>query len=223
MAPSLPCIVLTFPAIFAILRRWFMPVNILLTFVIGSFLAWILNIIARTPQHLRGLVMGCCAAGTRLSKILLESQFGLFSHARQSQGYHQPNLSRNKADYVCLRLLSLTWSSGWANLSPVNDLFLRRTTAESLLIPPSLRLADEWYDCLCTGNLGNLLLIIIPAVCDESNSPFGDSTTCTTNGDTYTSLSMSVCSALRGPMSMLIGMFWHDMCEDSLNRFESVF
>ncbi|XP_030469991.1 protein PIN-LIKES 3-like isoform X1 [Syzygium oleosum] len=83
---------------------WFMPVNILLTFVIGSLLAWIVNIIARTPQHLRGLVMGCCAA----------------------------------------------------------------------------------------GNLGNLLLIIIPAVCDESNSPFGDSTTCTTNGDTYTSLSMSI-------------------------------
>ncbi|XP_030524080.1 protein PIN-LIKES 3-like [Rhodamnia argentea] len=83
---------------------WFMPVNILLTFVIGSFLAWIVNIIARTPQHLRGLVMGCCAA----------------------------------------------------------------------------------------GNLGNLLLIIIPAICDESDSPFGDSSTCTTNGDTYTSLSMSI-------------------------------
>ncbi|KAF8029206.1 hypothetical protein BT93_E1772 [Corymbia citriodora subsp. variegata] len=83
---------------------WFMPVNILLTFVIGSFLAWIVNIITRTPQHLRGLVMGCCAA----------------------------------------------------------------------------------------GNLGNMLLIIIPAVCDESNSPFGDSTTCNTNGDTYTSLSMSI-------------------------------
>ncbi|KAL3723593.1 hypothetical protein ACJRO7_035726 [Eucalyptus globulus] len=83
---------------------WFMPVNILLTFIIGSFLAWMVNIIARTPQHLRGLVMGCCAA----------------------------------------------------------------------------------------GNLGNLLLIIIPAICDESDSPFGDSTTCTTNGDTYTSLSMSI-------------------------------
>ncbi|KAI3409615.1 uncharacterized protein J3R85_019091 [Psidium guajava] len=46
--------------------------------------------------------------------------------------------------------------------------------------------------CCAAGNLGNLLLIIIPAVCDESNSPFGDSTTCTTNGDTYTSLSMSI-------------------------------
>ncbi|KAK3413640.1 hypothetical protein EUGRSUZ_I02197 [Eucalyptus grandis] len=46
--------------------------------------------------------------------------------------------------------------------------------------------------CCAAGNLGNLLLIIIPAICDESDSPFGDSTTCTTNGDTYTSLSMSI-------------------------------
>ncbi|KAF5960837.1 hypothetical protein HYC85_002046 [Camellia sinensis] len=42
------------------------------------------------------------------------------------------------------------------------------------------------------GNLGNLLLIIIPAVCDESNSPFGDSSTCSTNGEAYASLSMAI-------------------------------
>lgn len=43
--------------------RWFMPLNILLTFVIGSILALVLNKVARTPQHLQGLVIGCCAAG----------------------------------------------------------------------------------------------------------------------------------------------------------------
>lgn len=41
-----------------------MPVNILLTFLIGSALAWILIKITRTPPHLEGLVIGCCSAGT---------------------------------------------------------------------------------------------------------------------------------------------------------------
>ncbi|CAK7357568.1 unnamed protein product [Dovyalis caffra] len=83
---------------------WFMPVNILLTFIIGSILAWILIKITRTPPHLQGLVIGCCSA----------------------------------------------------------------------------------------GNLGNLLLIIVPAVCKESNSPFGDSAVCSTYGMAYASLSMAV-------------------------------
>ncbi|KAH7849839.1 hypothetical protein Vadar_023714 [Vaccinium darrowii] len=87
-----------------VVSLWFMPVNILLTFIIGSALGWILVKITRTPKHLHGLVIGCCSA----------------------------------------------------------------------------------------GNLGNLLLIIIPAVCDESNSPFGDSSTCTTNGYAYASLSMAI-------------------------------
>lgn len=83
---------------------WFMPANILLTFIIGSALGWILVRITPTPEHLHGLVIGCCSA----------------------------------------------------------------------------------------GNLGNLLLIIIPAVCQEKNSPFGDFTTCSTNGQAYVSLSMAM-------------------------------
>ncbi|XP_062174650.1 protein PIN-LIKES 3-like isoform X2 [Alnus glutinosa] len=83
---------------------WFMLVNILLTFLIGTALAWILIKITRTPQHLRGLVIGCCSA----------------------------------------------------------------------------------------GNLGNLPLIIIPAVCGEENSPFGDSSVCSTDGEAYAALSMAV-------------------------------
>lgn len=47
-----------------------------------------------------------------------------------------------------------------------------------------------------TGNLGNLLLIIVPAVCDETNSPFGDSSTCSTYGEAYASLSMAVWSII---------------------------
>lgn len=42
------------------------------------------------------------------------------------------------------------------------------------------------------GNLGNLLLIIIPAICDEDGSPFGDRDTCTSLGLSYASFSMAV-------------------------------
>ncbi|RVW29553.1 Protein PIN-likeS 1 [Vitis vinifera] len=42
---------------------WFMPVNILLTFIIGSALGWILIKITRPPQHLHALILGCCSAG----------------------------------------------------------------------------------------------------------------------------------------------------------------
>ena len=44
---------------------------------------------------------------------------------------------------------------------------------------------------LCAGNMGNLFFIVIPAICEESNSPFV-SFDCTRDGDTYASLSSAV-------------------------------
>ncbi|KAL4308949.1 hypothetical protein GQ457_01G013480 [Hibiscus cannabinus] len=88
----------------SLVSLWFMPVNILLTFIIGSALAWFLIQITRTPPHLHGLVIGSSSA----------------------------------------------------------------------------------------GNLGNLLLIVVPAVCREANSPFGDSSACSASGEAYASLSMAV-------------------------------
>ncbi|KAI6671638.1 hypothetical protein NL676_006523 [Syzygium grande] len=46
-----------------IVQLWFMPVNILITFIIGSALGWILVKFTRAPQHVKGLILGCCAAG----------------------------------------------------------------------------------------------------------------------------------------------------------------
>ncbi|KAF6174201.1 hypothetical protein GIB67_033733 [Kingdonia uniflora] len=83
---------------------WFMPLNILFTYIIGSALGLIVVQITRTPSHLRGLVLGCCAA----------------------------------------------------------------------------------------GNLGNMLLIIIPAVCKEKSSPFGAPDLCHEYGMGYSSLSMAI-------------------------------
>lgn len=44
-----------------------------------------------------------------------------------------------------------------------------------------------------TGNMGNMLLIIIPAVCKEKGSPFGDPDVCYEYGIAYSSLSLAVC------------------------------
>ncbi|KAK9928521.1 hypothetical protein M0R45_025653 [Rubus argutus] len=88
----------------SMIKLWFMPVNILITFIVGSILGWILIQLARPPPNLRGLILGCCAA----------------------------------------------------------------------------------------GNLGNMLLIIIPAVCKEKGSPFGAPDVCHTYGMAYASLSMAI-------------------------------
>ncbi|XP_010266292.1 PREDICTED: protein PIN-LIKES 3-like [Nelumbo nucifera] len=83
---------------------WFMPFNILLTFIIGSALGWMVIQITKAPSNLRGLILGCCSA----------------------------------------------------------------------------------------GNLGNMLLIIIPAVCREKGSPFGANDVCYKYGMAYSSLSMAI-------------------------------
>lgn len=86
------------------IEMWFMPVNILITFIVGSVLGWILIKITRAPYNLHGLLIGSCSA----------------------------------------------------------------------------------------GNLGNLLLIIIPAICNEPKNPFGDSSLCSAAGAAYVSVSMAV-------------------------------
>ncbi|KAJ9541231.1 hypothetical protein OSB04_027737 [Centaurea solstitialis] len=88
----------------SIISMWFMPVNVLIAFIIGTALAWVLMVITRPPQHLKGLIIGSCAA----------------------------------------------------------------------------------------GNLGYLPLIIIPAVCKEKGSPFGDPVVCHQYAMAYASLSMAL-------------------------------
>ncbi|KAJ1394968.1 Membrane transport protein [Sesbania bispinosa] len=88
----------------SMVKMWFMPLNILITFVIGSILGLLVIHITKAPKHLRGLIVGCTAA----------------------------------------------------------------------------------------GNLGNLPLIIVPAVCKERGSPFGASDSCSTYGIAYASLSLAM-------------------------------
>ncbi|CAA6661612.1 unnamed protein product [Spirodela intermedia] len=89
-------------------QLWFMPINILLTFIIGSALGWIIIQITKTPPNLKGLILGCCSA----------------------------------------------------------------------------------------GNLGSLLLVIVPSICREKGSPFDDPETCHKHGLAYVSLSIAVSAVL---------------------------
>ncbi|CAF2180351.1 protein PIN-LIKES 3 [Brassica rapa] len=88
----------------SLVKMWFMPINLLLTFIIGSLLGWIVILITKPPSNLRGLIVGCCAA----------------------------------------------------------------------------------------GNLGNMPLIIIPAVCKDKGGPFGDPENCNKYGMGYVALSMAM-------------------------------
>ncbi|CAK7357561.1 unnamed protein product [Dovyalis caffra] len=97
-----------------IVQLWFMPVSILILFTAGSALGWLLIKITKAPKRLRGLILGCCAAGN------------------------------NRA----------------------------------------------------AGNLGNMPLIIVPAVCKEKGNPFGDENFCNVNGLAYVTLSLAIASIL---------------------------
>ncbi|ERN17141.1 hypothetical protein AMTRI_Chr09g33700 [Amborella trichopoda] len=43
-----------------------------------------------------------------------------------------------------------------------------------------------------SGNLGNLMIIIIPAICNEDGSPFGEQSVCSVRGISYASFSMAL-------------------------------
>ncbi|XP_027337149.1 protein PIN-LIKES 1-like [Abrus precatorius] len=47
----------------SVIVLWFMPVNILLSVIIGTALGWLLVKITRVSHHLQGLVLGCCSVG----------------------------------------------------------------------------------------------------------------------------------------------------------------
>ncbi|XP_020271078.1 protein PIN-LIKES 4-like isoform X2 [Asparagus officinalis] len=83
---------------------WFMPVSLVLNFVIGSALGWIVIQVTSSPPHLRGVILASCSA----------------------------------------------------------------------------------------GNIGNLLIILVPAMCKEKGSPLGSPDVCDTYGMAYASLSLAV-------------------------------
>lgn len=77
--------------------------------------------------------------------------------------------------------IALTFLFGWVLGWIVIKLLKPKPYLEGLVMAAS-----------STGNLGYLLLIIIPAICDENGTPFGDHDTCSSLGLSYASFSMAV-------------------------------
>ncbi|KAK9074820.1 hypothetical protein SSX86_003139 [Deinandra increscens subsp. villosa] len=60
------------------------------------------------------------------------------------------------------------------------------------LIKPEPHMEGLIIAMCATGNLGNILLLIIPAICTQNGSPFGNHDTCKVNGLSYSSFSMAL-------------------------------
>lgn len=60
------------------------------------------------------------------------------------------------------------------------------------LLKPKPHLEGLIIAMCASGNLGNLLLIIIPAICSEKGGPFGDHDVCSSVGISYASFSMAI-------------------------------
>ncbi|KAK4764024.1 hypothetical protein SAY87_013462 [Trapa incisa] len=60
------------------------------------------------------------------------------------------------------------------------------------LLKPKPHLEGLVIATCSAGNLGNLMLIVVPAICKEKGSPFGDRDVCSTAGLSYASMSMAL-------------------------------
>ncbi|CAI9753318.1 unnamed protein product [Fraxinus pennsylvanica] len=60
------------------------------------------------------------------------------------------------------------------------------------LLKPKPHLEGLIISMCSSGNLGNIMLIIVPAICEQDGNPFGDKTVCSTVGLSYVSFSMAL-------------------------------
>ncbi|XP_039124274.1 protein PIN-LIKES 3-like isoform X1 [Dioscorea cayenensis subsp. rotundata] len=90
---------------------WFMPLNLLLNFIIGSMLAWILIHIAKAPTRLRAVIFATCSAGN-VGNLLLVLIPAMCKEKGSTLG--PPDVCHNYAlAYACLSMATCTvlqWS-----------------------------------------------------------------------------------------------------------------
>ncbi|KAK7406945.1 hypothetical protein VNO78_08581 [Psophocarpus tetragonolobus] len=60
------------------------------------------------------------------------------------------------------------------------------------LLKPNLKMEGLVIAACSSGNMGNLPIVIIPAICEEKGSPFGSSDVCRNNALSYASFSMAL-------------------------------
>lgn len=51
----------------------------------------------------------------------------------------------------------------------------------------TISLGVKWNLKMCTGNIGNVPLVLISALCRDKSNPFGDSEKCSQDGNAYIS------------------------------------
>ena len=61
----------------------------------------------------------------------------------------------------------------------------------------------------CTGNIGNIPLVLLDAICSSSNSPFGDYSSCSEEGIAYISFGQWVCQHLNLIIRSIYHIFFH--------------
>lgn len=83
-----------------------MPFNILLTFIIGSVLGWLLIKSTKAPNGLRGLVLGCCSAGGFFLFFFLFLLFLPFFLVNVFMQVLSINMSCNTASYESVNSLT---------------------------------------------------------------------------------------------------------------------
>lgn len=68
---------------FYTISRWFMPVNIALTFAFGGFFGWILVKILKPEPYLQGLVIAMSSSGRTFRLVSLSAIFALVDRFSQ--------------------------------------------------------------------------------------------------------------------------------------------
>ncbi|KAM0942497.1 putative membrane transport protein [Dioscorea sansibarensis] len=102
----------------------------------------------------------------------------------------------NLAQTITLESMLLLW------FMPVN-LFLNFVIGSALawaiihVFQAPARIRAVIFACCSAGNVGNLLLILVPAMCKEKGSPFGDPDICSKFGLSFASLSLAIGTILQ--------------------------
>uniref|UniRef100_A0A803KWC3 Uncharacterized protein n=1 Tax=Chenopodium quinoa TaxID=63459 RepID=A0A803KWC3_CHEQI len=277
------------------LTLWFMPINIFITYLIGSLLGWILAKVTKVPKHFKGLIIGSCSAGSlgklpiiivpamcnekgspfgavdvchsyamayaSLSMAIIGFMIGMISplrnlligndaplHVVQDAAYMLgdatipaitlilganllPGLKGSQIQirtiiciavvrYILLPLLGLVIVRGAVHVGILHiDPLFQFILLLQYALPPAMSIrsglgyllvkvtkAPKHHKVLiigaCSaGNLGNMLIILVPAMCKEKGSPFGAPDVCEIYALSYASLSMAVLGFGIGMMS----------------------
>lgn len=83
------------------------------------------------------------------------------------------------------------------------------------LLQPEPHLEGLVIAMCSSGNLGNIVIIIVPAICTEEGSPFGDHNICSSKGLSYSSFSM----ALGG---LFIWTYTYQLIRSSSMKFDAL-